>query len=444
MSDFCFDTDDSVAHQPTARPTSNGRKKRLFIVVIVVISIAIIVGAVIGSKNKNSSKSNAAAMKTAGGLSMREFLSTVALQRGAEFDDPKSYQSLALQWMESTNNSSVLYSNQTLIQRYVLACLYYNTFAVGTYYTDVSYGEGIVPDWVNSKFWMTSQDECTWFGIKCNSNKEISAIDMPTNKLTGSIPPEIILLGNSLEFLDINYNVVYNANEDLNWMGHLTKLTTLRCGSCYIEYYGIPSFIGNLVLLTDLDLSYTIIQGPINGPAFATLSKLTYLDIGGNSYKSTIPSEIYTLPLLERLYIQEADISGNLEFIKEMPNIFEIWIDRNPGLKGTIPTEIGSVSSLGSISLSGCSFKGPLPSELGALTDMQQMWFFSNQLTGTIPSGISQMKYLLNFQTEDNLLNGTMPAAICTNINQDSLFLATDCANVTCSCCDCCQEPCNG
>ena len=196
--------------------------------------------------------------------------------------------------------------------------------------------------------------------------------------------------------------------------------------------------------MTDLDLSYTIIQGPINGPAFATLSKLTYLDIGGNSYKSTIPSEIYTLPLLERLYIQESDISGNLEFIKEMPNIFEIWIDRNPGLKGTIPTEIGSVSSLGSISLSGCSFKGPLPSELGALTDMQQMWFFSNQLTGTIPSGISQMKYLLNFQTEDNLLNGTMPAAICTNINQDSLFLATDCANVTCSCCDCCQEPCNG
>lgn len=76
----------------------------------------------------------------------------------------------------------------------------------------------------------------------------------------------------------------------------------------------------------------------------------------------------------------------------------ECWVDQNPGLGGTIPTEMGLVASLRkstesffmegnnkanhnsyfwlcfesseSWSITRCGFTGPIPSELGNLRDM--------------------------------------------------------------------------
>jgi Leucine-rich repeat (LRR) protein len=224
---------------------------------------------------------------------------------------------------------------------------------------------------------------------------------------------------------------------------------TLIFGYCYFEWPGVPSFLGSLVLLEKLDMSFTLFHGDINAPVFAKLSNLKYLEMGGNSYNSTIPSEIYQLPLLERFYIQNSFVEGNLEFIKSMPVIFELWLDDNPGMVGTIPTEIGNLKTLESISFSGCKFYGQIPSEIGLLTGMQDIWLYNNGLTGTIPTQLGNLANLQNFQTEGNDLKGSMPSEICINgglYNGNLQFLATDCTgaggNVECKCCDCCAFPC--
>jgi Leucine-rich repeat (LRR) protein len=215
----------------------------------------------------------------------------------------------------------------------------------------------------------------------------------------------------------------------------------LDIGNTYFSFDGIPTVLGNLVKLTALDVSYTLMFGPMRATAvFGKLRSLVQLEMGGNSYNQSIPIEISTLPNLTNFYCDNADITGDLNFMLDMPSIFEIWLDRNPALGGTIPSGIGTKSStLQSISFSECALEGQIPSELGSLTLLQQLWLNNNQLTGNIPTTLSGMIQFYSFDVSNNQLVGDLPTAMCTAITpwQD---LCTDCDTVKCCCCTCCKS----
>ena len=56
-------------------------------------------------------------------------LLAIALQGGAEFDNPYSYQSIALTSLEGISNFTH-YTETQLIQKYALLCFFYSTFGV--------------------------------------------------------------------------------------------------------------------------------------------------------------------------------------------------------------------------------------------------------------------------------------------------------------------------
>lgn len=121
-------------------------------------------------------------------------------------------------------------------------------------------------------------------------------------------------------------------------------------GDTFFEYDGIPPYIGALTNLVEFDCSRTLNFGELRGEIFSNLTKLSYLAMGDNSYDMvTIPTQIWNLPELEYLYMHHTDIQGNLMLLPTMPKIREFWIDKNPGIIGTIPTEIGQVASLGEL-----------------------------------------------------------------------------------------------
>ena len=99
----------------------------------------------------------------------------MALQGGTEFQNPSSYQSKALLWLQQDGLSSSLNSSR-LVQRYALASVYHATFAVRTPYTDAEFGFNVVLGWNNATSWLSSIDECLWYGIDCNGNGQVTSI----------------------------------------------------------------------------------------------------------------------------------------------------------------------------------------------------------------------------------------------------------------------------
>jgi hypothetical protein len=371
---------------------------------------------------------------------------TYSRYHGLEFENPNSYQSKAALWVEQTADVTV-HSVERLVQRYALACLYYATNGVENFYTEQAFGAGEVRKWIDETGWLTNDDECTWYKVTCNDDGFVTQIELDSNRLTGALPPELTLLKASLEVLDLYQNVFHNIGEAGNhWLGELFNLRKLFYARTYMEYTGIPTVIGLLTNLEEYDCSYTLYHGPLGGQSWSKLSNLSYLHIGGNRYNSTIPSELASLPNLEFFYAEFADLTGDLSFIPMMPEIVELWIDRNPSMHGSIPSEIGLVSTLKSLSVTDCNLEGSLPTELGSLR-LTQFWSYNNSLTGAIPSELGMIDELVRLGLEDNDFAGTMPAEICNLRTPNGLLdrLEADCDDVvTCTCCTCCGGSCTG
>ena len=110
------------------------------------------------------------------------------------------------------------------------------------------------PNWTNNTNWLRDKPLSEWHGVTVDSNGCVMELDLPTNELTGAIPPA---LGNltSLQGLELSGN-------------HLT-------GS-------IPSELGNLANLRRLNLSSNQLTGTIPTP-FTSLRALELLHFDQNS-----------------------------------------------------------------------------------------------------------------------------------------------------------------
>jgi hypothetical protein len=167
---------------------------------------------------------------------VRQAILPVALQGGAEFDDPNSCQSQALIRTEDVQGIDILSENK-IIQYYALYCIYTCTNAVSNAITEA---EGLVsvPEWIVATGWDTNNtDSCTWFGISC-SNDQVTDIDLFSNALTGAFPAEVTLLAadgprstgaGALARLDLFDNMLLTNNGDNSWWSFLgSQLSTLK------------------------------------------------------------------------------------------------------------------------------------------------------------------------------------------------------------------------
>lgn len=309
---------------------------------------------------------------------IEQLLRKSSIYDGNEFNDPQSYQSKALQWLEAfalVGKSTEITNEQRIIQLYALACIYFATNKQLNAYIDktLDAGNTEVRGWVDESGWLTNENECSWKGIAC-TNDFVREIDLSNNHLSGMFPPEVMLLAESLEVLDLHNNLVYNYGDAGNhFLGQLTKLRYLYLGQTSFEYIGIPPVFRQLTNLVELDVSYTLYFGPIviddgtgttTTTIFDNMVDLEYLGLSGLSFHHEIPAVLGAMPKLRSLYVVNSDVRGSLDDLVKggnWPTIQELWIDHNPDLIGTIPNEIGSFGSLVSLSFSSNNIGGSLP-----------------------------------------------------------------------------------
>jgi flagellar basal body-associated protein FliL len=105
-------------------------------------------------------------------------------------------------------------------------------------------------------------------------------------------------------------------------------------------------------------------------------------------------------------------------------------------IHGSIPPDLGLLTSMTSLSLSTNALTGTLPESIGRLSSLQTLDLTSNSLTGPIPSSIGTLSLVVaSFAL--NLFTGTVPSTLCSN--SGLTLLAADCTKVACSCCTVCS-----
>ena len=280
----------------------------------------------------------------------------------AALSDDDSPQHAALVWLYNSADDTL--SNEQTVLRWILASFYY----------------GLNGDnWLRKKGWLsTNNSECDWFGISCVDGL-ISQISLEENRMVGEIVPEIVLFKDSLSHLSLGNN--YDTPEK-EWNKIVMPL---------------PSFLGDL-------------------------SILTYLNLEGVGLTSNIPSTLFSQwSQLESLYMNSNDITGTLpDSIASLKSIKVLWMGGN-NLDGSIISEIGQLTTLVDLSLESNfredtagkrGFVSALPASLAQLTKLEILDVSDNALSGTIPPQLGDLISLRSLDLSNNFFEKQLPTAL--------------------------------
>lgn len=148
---------------------------------------------------------------------------------------------------------------------------------------------------------------------------------------------------------------------------------------------------------------------------------LLYYTLGGATWTSTA-----------NFFITGEECDWNDQTVFYVGGVFckdgevtSVYLPQN-NVKGTLPTEIGLLSSMKLLRLNSNELSGNLPSELSKLTNLVDLQLNHNFLTGTIPTLFNNFwkdLEILNFA--NNLLTGTVPNDI-TTLHKSLAVLALD------------------
>ncbi|KAJ1413620.1 Tyrosine-protein kinase, active site [Sesbania bispinosa] len=138
------------------------------------------------------------------------------------------------------------------------------------------------------------------------------------------------------------------------------------------------------------------------------------------SIKEISTSNYFYVPPTE-LQIQNFNMTA-------FPNLIRLELS-GLGLKGSIPTEISSLTKLRYLDLSSNCLQGELPSSLSNLTQLETLDISNNFLTGVIPPTLGQLKYLTKLSLDSNQIEGPIPSELWNSKSLEQLTLSNNLLN---------------
>ena len=139
-------------------------------------------------------------------------------------------------------------------------------------------------------------------------------------------------------------------------------------------------------------------------------SHVISLNLYDNQLAGTIPVEIGGLTSLQTLNLSYNQLTGSIPAeVGSLSSLQDLQLWSNQ-LNGSIPTGLGDLSNLSVLNLSGNSLSGGIPPELGGLSNLQFLALSGNYLGGNIPNALSNLHNLQELYLAADSLTGSIPA----------------------------------
>ncbi|CAB9511792.1 Leucine Rich Repeat [Seminavis robusta] len=356
----------------------------------------------------------------------------------AALHDASSPQSQALNWLKLHPNLSSL-DIQRQKQLFALASIYFSFN-----------GDWWPPAERNN--WMDYEvHECDWphstppnSSIHCNNGLFVDLDLSNIPNLHGATPKEVCFLENleSLS-LDRNPDLGRKARTDTKLEGllptHLGEFTKLNRNPDLGRKERINTTLEDL-LPTQLGeltkLSYISISGNTNlrGTLPSSIHYLTRLDsiwLDGNALTGSLAPQLFGLKNLRGLSLGYNNLTGTVPpAISNLQRLMSLSLQGSAVLSGSIPSQIGRLTDLIWLDLSGTGISSTIPSELGLLTALDVLKLDSTLLSGEIPKSLALIESLTKFDIGKTSLNGTIPLEMCKHHSRRIFFI--DCDEVNC------------
>ena len=154
---------------------------------------------------------------------------------------------------------------------------------------------------------------------------------------------------------------------------------------------------------------------------------VTSLSLIYNQLNGSLPPELGNLTSLIRMDLVSNQLTGSIP--PELGNLISLtslslcWNQ----LTGSIPAELGNLINLTWLHLGGNQLTGSIPPELGNLTSLRYLYLWLNQLSGSLPPELGNLTNLKAFNLQSNQLTGSIPPELGNLTNLvDYLVLRTN------------------
>ncbi|KAK7848970.1 putative leucine-rich repeat receptor-like protein kinase [Quercus suber] len=171
-----------------------------------------------------------------------------------------------------------------------------------------------------------------------------------------------------------------------------------------------------------LDLSSNHFTGVIP-TSLKNLSNLTILYLHDNQLSGSIPQELGMLSSLSDLALSSNNLTGVIPAsFGNLSDLTTLYLYENQ-LSSSIPQELGMLSSLSDLELSSNNLTGVIPTSFGNLSNLTTLYLYENQLSGSIPQELGMLSSLSKLEFSSNSLTGVIPASLGNLRNLTTLYL---------------------
>jgi Leucine-rich repeat (LRR) protein len=236
---------------------------------------------------------------------------------------------------------------------------------------------------------------------------QLVSLDISSNSFTGPIPSfnmaknltEIYLSDNSF-----TGNITSIHWKELQSLEYLSLSSNLLVGS-------IPTSLFSLPLLQRLNLSNNRFSGQIHEFSNVSSFQLYFLDLSNNFLEGPIPMSLFELRGLEYLILSSNNFSGSLHpnSIQQLRNLSDLDLSYNSLLieSSGANSSLSSFPEIVKLILASCKLK-TFPGFLRSLASIEVLDLSDNQIHGEIPNWIWNLTYLQHLNLSYNNLEGSL------------------------------------